>query len=323
MKIRQVALGIATYIPGILTLDRMRKQTGGTDSARYCYSVWLRHLVLANRNGFCRGSPRVVAEIGPGDSIGIGIAALLSGSDEYFGLDIVRYANLKRNLGVFDELVELFRNRTDIPDDPALADVKPQLSSYAFPDNILPDTHLARCLSHDRIERIRASISEPDASGSMIRYAAPWFTDASVQHGSVDMIFSQAVLEHVDDISAAYRSMAAWLSKNGFMSHQIDFRSHGTAAAWDGHWACPDMLWKVIRGRRPFLLNRDPFSAHEQAVRKLGFDVIHSMKVHSHPSIRRTNLASGLPPFTDEDLHTSGAFLQACRGHTLATPTHA
>ena len=45
---------------------------GKTQNARYCYSVWMRHLVSACATG---GVPKVVAEIGPGRSVGCGIAA--------------------------------------------------------------------------------------------------------------------------------------------------------------------------------------------------------------------------------------------------------
>ncbi len=43
MNINTISIlkGMATYIPGIYGL--VSKYTGGTDSARYCYSVWLRH----------------------------------------------------------------------------------------------------------------------------------------------------------------------------------------------------------------------------------------------------------------------------------------
>jgi len=85
MKLRQLAYGIATFIPGIQSLRQ--KGTGGTDTSRYCYTIWLRHLVMAKSNGL-NFHPKVVAELGPGDSLGIGLAALISGSDKYFAFDV-------------------------------------------------------------------------------------------------------------------------------------------------------------------------------------------------------------------------------------------
>jgi hypothetical protein len=63
---RRLLMGLATYLPGGPRLAV--KSTGGTVSARYCYLVWLRHLVLAERSGLST-NPTVVAELGPGDSL--------------------------------------------------------------------------------------------------------------------------------------------------------------------------------------------------------------------------------------------------------------
>jgi hypothetical protein len=102
--------GLATYVPGIPWL---RGGTGGTSSACYCYSVWLRHLVMARRAGL-RPSLDVVAELGPGDSIGTGLAALLSGAGKHVGLDVVPFASNAQNVRIFEELVALFKTRADI-----------------------------------------------------------------------------------------------------------------------------------------------------------------------------------------------------------------
>jgi hypothetical protein len=102
-------------LPGIGLVKNLYKYSGGaTLSARYCYSVWLRHLVLANENGIT-GVPEKIAELGPGDSLGVGISALISGTNQYVAFDIVQYQPTEVNLKIFDELVELFKNRTDIP----------------------------------------------------------------------------------------------------------------------------------------------------------------------------------------------------------------
>src|SRR5215813_9347467 len=114
MDVTPVLKGIATFIPGIRNF--VAQKTGGTDSARYCYAVWLRHLLMAYENGLPL-HPKVVAEIGPGDSFGIGLAALISGAEKYYALDIVDYANYERNSEVFSELVQLFKNKENIPDE--------------------------------------------------------------------------------------------------------------------------------------------------------------------------------------------------------------
>ncbi len=80
---------------------------GLASSARYCYATWLHHLVCADRQGL-NNCPEAVAEIGPGSSLGVGLAALISGSHKYYALDDVQHATRGTNLKVFDELVRLF-----------------------------------------------------------------------------------------------------------------------------------------------------------------------------------------------------------------------
>ena len=77
-----------------------------------------------------------VAELGPGDSLGIGLAALLSSAQRYVALDVVRYAANTRNLQIFEELIALFRDRAPIPDEAEFPLVRPRLLSYTFPADI-------------------------------------------------------------------------------------------------------------------------------------------------------------------------------------------
>src|SRR3954470_22636372 len=96
------ATGLASFVPGVRRF--MVRGTGGTCSARYCYTVWMRHLIKADAASI----PTVnscVAELGPGDSLGSGFAALLSGADRYVALDAKSHANPEQNLAIFEELV--------------------------------------------------------------------------------------------------------------------------------------------------------------------------------------------------------------------------
>src|SRR5689334_3926898 len=83
---RRMILNSLLLVPGMQRLQEIRSPlrkrhlgTGGSSSARYCYSVWLRHLSMAARLGL-NTDPKDVAELGPGHSIGVGLAALLSGA---------------------------------------------------------------------------------------------------------------------------------------------------------------------------------------------------------------------------------------------------
>lgn len=308
LKAKAVLAGLATWLPGY---DHARS-TGGTDSARYCYSVWLRHLVLAQASGrLPAGVPRVVAELGPGDSIGIGIAALLSGAEQYAALDILRYSDLGRSKAMVDELASLFRERAPLPGGEEFPSLKPALDSEAFPHHLLGGDALQAALAPERVSRIRAALDRVADSPTMVAYHAPWNDPAVIRPGSVDFIFSQAVLEHVDDLEGVYAAMHRWLSPTGLMSHQVDFRCHRKADTWNGHWAYSDFTWKLIVGRRAYLLNRLPHSRHVEYLRRCGFEIVADRPVRSESVLRRQDLAARFRAMTDDDLVTSGAYILA------------
>lgn len=307
-----VVYGLLTFlIPGSHFL--LPKRPGGSDTARYCYSVWLRHLVMAGQNGFST-APKIVAEIGPGDSIGVGLAALLSGVEKYLAVDVVKFSNLQRNIKVFEDLVNLFRQKEDIPGDDEFPKVNPKLKSYAFPHHILSDDRLSVSLSGSRVDRIRRSILNSNAPESMVSYVAPWYDTRIVEKETVDMIYSQAVMEHVDDLSLTYKVLFEWLKPNGYMSHQIDFKCHGTADEWNGHWTYSDFMWNLIRGKRPYLLNREPHSTHIRLLNEAGFRIVCDMPVKLPSEITRLNLARRFRNILEDDLTTSGALIQVCKG---------
>ncbi len=310
MRKKELFWGLVTFVPGLSGVRTGK--TSGTGSARYCYTVWMRHLALAAASGLPT-DPRVIAELGPGDSLGIGLAAMLTGADKYYAFDVVAHANVERNLGVFDELLALLQARAPIPGNDEFPRVKPALDDYAFPHAVLDDARLARALAPERIARIRASLSDTTAAASMIEYRVPWADASVVRPDSVDMIFSQAVLEHIDDLRGAWRAMHDWLRPGGFVSHQIDYKAHRTSPLWNGHWAMSDLQWKLLRGRRPYLLNREPHSTHLRLIRESGLQLVNEIRARSEPAVPRDKLAPRYRELSDNDLTTSGAFVQATK----------
>lgn len=316
MRLTPLLKGISTYLPGLSGgIPRRREHTEGTGSARYCYSIWLRHLVMAHQNQLATQFD-VAAELGPGTSLGVGLAALLSGTHKHYSLDIVEYATDERNLKVFDELVELFHERARIPDQTEFPEAKPHLSSYEFPRHILTEERLQRALERRRIDSIRKALlsgSGGRGGDTQLFYFAPWNDSQIIQEASVDMIYSQAVLEHVDDLDATYEALARWLKPHGFLSCQIDFKCHETATEWNGHWTYSDLVWKLIRGRRPYLLNREPLSTHLEFLKKHGFATLCQQKVEKPSRIQRDQLAPRFKNLRDQDLTVSGVFIQAIK----------
>lgn len=307
--IKQLIKGALTFIPGVYKAFS-GLSTGGTDSPRYCYSVWLRYLVMAQKSGLPT-NPQIIAELGPGDSIGIGLAALISGADRYYAFDVYDYANPQRNLEIFDDLVRLFENKEDIPGEDEFPDTIPYLDSYSFPDQILTAERLSASLDPDRLSFIRNSITGGGEGESVITYKVPWYDSQIIERDTVDMIFSQAVLEHVNSPETAYDKIYSWLKPGGVMTSSIDYRSHGYADRWNGHWQYSDFMWKLIIGKRAYGLNRLPHSEHLSLMKKAGFKIVSEVpnKLPSEIGIRE--VAPRFSSMQDSDLTTATAFIQA------------
>jgi hypothetical protein len=280
-------------------------------SARYCYSVWLRHLRVMH--SFCGHVPRYrAAELGPGDSLGIGLAAMLSGVEALEALDVVRYASSQLNRTILRELLELFRARAPIPDETEFPDLQPRLKSYAFPHDLLTDELLARSLSDQRVAAIEAALNGV-CSPVSIEYHVPW-SERSIQKSSqLDIVYSQAVLEHIEDIDFTHRTLAKNMRDGGVALHAIDFRSHCITPGWDGHLQYSSAIWWLVKGRRPYLLNRRSPSEHLRAMEKAGFKILAQTRVCAEPTISVTQCARPFRTWSEEDRRTTSMTVVAVR----------
>jgi hypothetical protein len=306
MRLKPLLFGLATIVPGVY--PALSRPTGGTDSARYCYTVWLRHLVTARAHGLER-HPRVVAEMGPGDSLGVGLAALISGAETYYAVDVVQRANVEICLRVFDGLVELFDRRAPLPDATEYPRVRPSLASYEFPIDLFPGDALDRALDPARVNRLRATVAALGTAASAITYVDP--TRAGIiPPGTVDLMISQGVLEYPDDLLATHRQIAGWLRPGGVASHAIDFGAHQTSNAWDGHWTISEFGWACLRGRQPYFLNRVPHSGHIEAVRGAGLVIVCDEVERQTPQSMRSALAPKFAGLSEADRSSRSAFIQ-------------
>lgn len=310
MYIKPIIKGALTFVPGTRGILPQRK-TGGTNSAQYCYEVWMKHLVLLWENGM-QSIPDTIAELGPGDSLGIGLAAMLTGVNNYYALDVVKYANCDFNLKILDELIMLFQSRAARPSK-GWPDYDRYLDNKLFPSHILSDDVLNASLSQKRIALIRKALTNPDSSNKEIniKYMSPWSDESVIDRESVDLVISHSVLEHVSDLRKTYLALRLWLKPGGLMSHQIDFGSHALSKEWNGYRAYSELLWKIIMGKRPFLINRQPYSVHIDIMKKNGFKIICNLKRLREDGIQRSQLSDHWKDISDDDLTCSGAFIQA------------
>lgn len=321
MRIQSVLSGVISTLPGgnewLFRRHEKRKPRAGTSSARYCYSIWLRHLVLANK--YCssfNGLPRSVAELGPGSSFGTGLAALLSGVNKYYAFDVVPHTKDERNMEVFDELLALFKRKEAIPTSKEFPEIFTELDDYRFPAHILNDDILGAALSPARTTNIRRELSGTNKlapENAFIVSVVPWHDVNIISEGIVEMVVSMSVMEHVDDLELAYRAFGSWLKKGGVMSHEIDFRSHGHSDVWNGHWSYSDFVWWIIRGKRPYLLNRAPHSTHIDLIKAHGFDIVADIPKQDHTGLRRDDLAKRFKSLSDADICTKNAYVLATK----------
>ena len=300
--LRLVLGGIKSFVP---SLSRSTG-TGGTVDPRYCYAVWLRHLHMITAAGIDPVRETVV-ELGPGDSIGTGFAALLTTSERYIALDVVPHAAAVVQATLLDAVADMLRRQVSIPDATAFPNLFPRLADYRFPAQILPASRLAETLRPERVDELRAAIdgmSKNDGT-SRIGYACPW-TAESVRRGSADLVFSQAALQEIDNPGAngalrrTFAAMAQWLKPGGIISHQVDLGMYG-AEPWDRHWTYSDATWALIRGRRPNYINRQPLSAYEGLCREFGFDIARLDVVEQDIATPTSELAVGFRTLSQRD----------------------
>jgi hypothetical protein len=309
MRLGPVARGLLTFVPALNDM-LLAKSSGHTGSAQYCYGVWLKHFTLLHANGMS-AVPQTLAELGPGESLGVGLCALLSGSSHYVGLDVVAHSNSSQNVRLLPELVELFRARRPNPDK-GWPDFKPWLDARGFPSHILTEPLLDRTTSVEHVDAIRAALTAPSLTNPVsIEYKAPWTDPRVIDKNSVDAIVSQSTLEHVVDLAGTYEALYRWLKPGGWMSHQIDLKSHGLTRSWNGYRSTSERLWKIAVGRRPFMINRHPASVHLRMLQAAGFRLITQQKFMRDDGIRRADLAPRWQDLSDDDLNCSGLYVIA------------
>lgn len=290
-----------------------RKGTGGSNSAKYCYSVWLRHLVQLHKCGLINKITDIkrIAELGPGDSLGIGIAAIFCGAKEYYALDVIEHSNILANKNFAKSLLELFTNKAPIPDENEFSNVNPKLEDYSYPSEILP-------LFNDNLKNTENEIElalEKESNKIKIEYIVPWNKEEPQIINSLDLVYSQAVMEHVENINDTYQKMYLWLRPGGIISHQIDFKAHEISNYWSGHWYISNSIWKILMHGRKYIINRNMLSEHLKAIKTCGFEIKNVLRVTTeNPLIdRRTKVIRKHTEY--DDLITSSCLIQAVKRH--------
>ena len=291
--------GLITWVPGVReALGYDFYAAGGTGSAQYCYGVWLKHLTLLWQSGM-RTIPRNVVEFGPRASLGTGLAAYLCGAERYTAIDVVRHASEEKNAAVFQELISLFGARAPRPKK-GWPDFDSELDERLFPSHILTEQRLAASLAPTRVARV----------ADAIRYVH-WMQIDGLPPGEAELIFSHVVLCHLSDLDEFYALCARLIRPGGWMSHQTSFTSRSVTREWSGHRRYGELMWNLIKGRRPFFVSREVWGEHVALLERHGFELVKVQKMWRRDGIAPEAHAERWRRMPEDDLYCAEVFFTA------------
>ena len=253
------------------------------DYFQKCFDEYFEHLGVAqsDRAGFLRG--KRLLEYGPGDVPGVAILMVAHGAEQVVCVDRFPLVKMSpKNV----EIVKLMLER--------LPDEARQRADLCFRQPGRPESGF-------NPRYIDYLVRPSGLSG---------FSDEA------DLVFSRAVLEHVNDLPASILDMYAALKPGGVSIHLVDLKSHGLHRVnpldfleW------PDWLWSLMYSEKG-VPNRLRVDAYREAVSQSGFECV-ALK----PTLRATavdiqavrpRLAKRFRNLSDEDLSWLGFWL-VCR----------
>jgi SAM-dependent methyltransferase len=210
-------------------------RAGAMDTPAYALDIFKKHYAAS---GFATLCGRTVVELGPGNSLLTGLYARSFGAARTWLVDIEELAT--QDTGIFAQAEKLLC----------------ELS--------LPVPGVAKTSS---------------ISGALERLNTVYLTQglASLQtipDGEVDLLFSQAVLEHIRraDFARIAKEMRRVLKPDGVASHMIDFRDHLQNGLNNLRFS--GQIWESeFMARSGFYTNRLNWPAMERLFREAGFCV--------------------------------------------------
>lgn len=257
---------------------------GAADRPDYAFGVFKRHF---DRVDFPRKAGGFTAlELGPGDSLFSAIIASRFGASttwlvsegDHAARDLALYRQMDQWLEATDSFGSAGRPFFDWPAIGSLEDL------------------LAACNARYEINGLGSLRMIPD--------------------GSVDFIWSHAVLEHIrkDEFPDTMRELRRVLRPDGVCSHKVDLRDHLGGAL--NNLRFPGSLWESnVWASSGFYTNRLRCSEMIQLLERAGFDVeeVEISRWETLPTPRR-RLASEFRRWSDQELCISG-FSMVVRPH--------
>jgi SAM-dependent methyltransferase len=194
---------------------------------------------------------REVLELGPGRSLGLSLIFLAAGARRVYAVDRFRH---------------LFWDRLDRHH---IAGVLERLDAEGWPHAVA-----ARRAVRD-IDSARVSLDSDLLVYRQADGAALPLADASV-----DLSYSNAVLEHVHQPEAVARELARVTRRGGDSVHEIDFKDHFVEHNRLRLLEFPEWEWQLRARLRPGYTNRLRLGDFQRLFRELGFALLVGKVTH-------------------------------------------
>ncbi|MDP1902584.1 MAG: methyltransferase domain-containing protein [Rubrivivax sp.] len=280
---------LARFAPALYV--RLTGQTGRgaaaeeapADIAQYfrdCVDAYFEQLRIAPADvpGFLAG--KTLMEYGPGDLPGVAALMVARGARKVYCVDRFPLVNLSpKNARVLGDLIDGCRGQ-----------------------------------ERDRLVACLVNADNPAAgfAPERIEYLVRPSGLSGLQD-AVDLVFSRAVLEHVDDLAATFADMTAALRPGALAIHQVDLRSHGLHMSNPLDFlAWSHTLWQLMYSEKG-VPNRWRIDKYRSILQRLGADVAElqptKLAAQEHVSGVRATLAPEFKSLSDEDLSWLGFWL--------------
>jgi hypothetical protein len=194
---------VARFAPAAYV--RLTGQTGRGDAAEEtvdgiadyflrCVDDYFSHLGVSKDSAEAYLSGKTLLEYGPGDMPGVAVLLVGLGAEKVYCVDRFPLVSLdERNVQVMQRLIES-----------ATPERRLRMLS-CFTD----ETQLALGLDPARVEYL----VKPNGLSGL--------------QSEIDLVYSRAVMEHVNDLEATFRDMLTAMRKGALAIHQVDLGSHG------------------------------------------------------------------------------------------------
>ncbi len=247
--------GLLSYVPIFrdLVQERKKRIKHSSSDALFCYSLWLGLIKYLENNKIEYCGDRV-AELGTAGSFGVGLVALLTGTNEFYAFEIENLYKQEMNICLLDEIVGLLNAETDLCG--TYSQLNIPITDKRFPSELITPKYKDRQFIGELKKELGDIFNEKN---KYIRYVLNW-NEESVEN--LDLIFSRAVMEHVKNPHLVYESIFSLLQQGGVTIHDIELHSHRLTKDPCGHRKLPAFLWRLINGRRAYSLNLLLLSEH-------------------------------------------------------------